>query len=577
MNKEIEKRYSEWLNSEYINKEDREELKLIKNDSKEIENRFFQEISFGTGGIRGIRGVGTNRINKYVIRKATQGLANYINKIWTDKMAETTQKAVVIAYDCRIGSEEYALNTALVLAGNGIKAYLFKNLHSTPELSFGVRFLKTISGIVITASHNPKEYNGYKVYWNDGAQLVEPQSTGVINEIAKIIKINEVIIMDEKQAKKEKMIEILDESIDLEYFAAIKKQAINVELKEKKAIKIVYTPLHGTGGRPVLHILKEMGFENIYPVLEQIEGDGTFPTCSYANPEDPNAFEYAIKLADKVGARICMANDPDADRVGIAVKNKKDIWEYPTGNQIGLLILNYILENKKDIPDDASIISTIVSTPMLDIMAREKQVKLYRTLTGFKYIGEKIREFEEGTLDGTYLFGFEESYGYLIGTHARDKDAIVTTMLICEMVAYYEAKKTSVLEELEKLYKKYGYYKEKMVAITKAGKEGMEEISKMMSILRSWKDEKKLCGKKIIYFRDYLNQIEKDVENSRESSANLPKSDVIQYVLEDGTHITARPSGTEPKMKYYYSVKSESKEGAEKLLEEIVEKFEALI
>ena len=577
MNKEIEVRYNQWLNSECVDKKDREELELIKNNEKEIESRFFQEISFGTAGIRGIRGIGTNRINKYMIRKATQGLANYINKNWTDKMAETTQKAVVIAYDCRIGSKEYAMNTGLVLAANGIKAYIFKDMHSTPELSFGVRHLKTISGIVITASHNPKEYNGYKVYWNDGAQLVEPQSTGVINEIERIKGFDEIKIMSEKEAEDSKILKILDDSIDFEYFSEIKKQALNIELKEKKTIKIVYTPLHGTGGRPVLHILKEMGFESIYPVLEQIEGDGTFPTCVNANPEDPNAFQYAIKLAERVGARICMANDPDADRIGIAVKNKENVWEYPSGNQIGLLILNYILENKKNIPENSVVISTIVSTPMLDVIAKEKQIKLYRTLTGFKYIGEKIRQFEDGELEGSYLFGFEESFGYLVGTHARDKDAIVTTMLLCEMIAYYQEKGTSILEELEKLYKKYGYYREKIVAVTKIGEEGTKENSKLMSMLRSGKDEKELIGKKIIYFRDYLNQIEKNIQTNKENLIDLPKSDVIQYVLEDGTYITVRPSGTEPKMKYYYTVNSNSEENAEKKLEEVVRKFEALV
>lgn len=571
---ESEKKYLEWLNSSYIDEVDRDELKNIQGDTKEIEDRFYMDLSFGTGGIRGIRGVGSNRINKYVIRRATQGLADYINEVADD---DILKKSVVIAYDCRIGSEEYALNAALVLAGNGIKAYLFKGLRSTPELSFAVRELKAQSGIVITASHNPQEYNGYKVYWNDGAQLVEPHASSVVNAVNKISDFSMIKLEDEKIAREKNLVVNVPDDIDDKYIEAIKTQAMNIDIPGKKDFKIVYSPLHGTGGRPVLRMFKEMGFESIYPVKEQLEGDGMFPTCAYANPEDPAVFKLGIELAEKVGAKICMANDPDADRIGVAIKGKDGKWQYPNGNQIGLLLMNYILENRKNIPHNGAIISTIVSTPMLDSVAKDKGVKVYRTLTGFKFIGEKIREFETGTLDGEYIFGFEESYGYLIGTHARDKDAIVTTMIIAEMGAKYEAEGTDILEELKKLYNKYGWYKEGITAITKKGITGMEEIKKIMNSLSNLKDESTIIDKKVSIFRDFKNKIEVDFRTGETKKINLPISDVIQFVLEDGTYITARPSGTEPKIKYYYCIKSLTDKGATEKLALVMKKFETFV
>lgn len=554
--------YNNWLTSDYIDLKDREDLESIKGNETEIEDRFYTNLSFGTGGMRGVRGVGINRINKYTIRKATQGLANYI----LESAGEIGKKmGVAIAYDCRIGSEEYALNAALVLAGNGIKAYLFKSLRSTPELSFAVRELKCIAGIVVTASHNPQEYNGYKVYWNDGCQIIEPQASGVVNSVNAINSFDEIKFLTKEIAIQEGLLEYISEDMDTKFIEAVKKQIIHNEIPGKENFKIVYSPLHGTGGRPVKRVFNETGFKSIYIVTEQEQPDGNFPTCSYANPEDPAVFKLSIELADKVGATLCMANDPDADRIGVAVKDEKGEWIYPNGNQIGLLLMNYILENKKDIPKNSAVVSTVVSTPMLDIVAKEKGVKIFRTLTGFKFIGEKIREFEERKYDATFLMGFEESYGYLVGTHARDKDAVVSTLLIAEMAAYYNSIGSSIPKELKKLYEKFGYYREGIIAITKKGKDGVEAISKIMSNLRANVSDS-LLGKTIVSKRDFSLGYE-----------GLPKSDVIQFVLEDNTYITARPSGTEPKIKYYFCVVGKTEIEANKKLMKTMEDFQAFI
>lgn len=574
MEKLTREKYLTWLNSTYIDEEDRAELKSIESNEKEIEDRFFTDLSFGTGGIRGVRGVGSNRINKYVIRKATQGLADYINE-FAD--GDISKKSVAIAYDCRIGSPEYALNAALVLAGNGIKVYLFKELHSTPELSFAVRELKAQAGIVITASHNPQEYNGYKVYWNDGAQLVEPHASSVVNAVNIVSDFSMIKLMDEKTAREKGLIVTIDDKVDDSFIEAVKKQILNKDIKGKSEFKIVYSPLHGTGGRPALRMFKEAGFDSVYPVESQLAPDGMFPTCAYANPEDPAVFKLGIELAEKIGAKICMANDPDADRIGIAVKSKCGNWEYPNGNQMGLLIMNYILDNRRPLPKNGAVISTIVSTPMLDVVAKDKGVEIFRTLTGFKFIGEKIRQFETGELDGEYVFGFEESYGYLVGTHARDKDAIVSTMIIAEMAAKYESEGTDILEKLNELYNKYGWYKEGITAITKKGKEGMEEITSIMSGLRQLKNESCLIGKKVVYFRDFKNQIEYNHKKGESKKLDLPVSDVIQFVLEDDTYITARPSGTEPKLKYYYCVVEKTETKSNEKLNNIMKLFETFV
>lgn len=554
--------YNNWLTSDYIDLKDREDLESIKGNETEIEDRFYTNLSFGTGGMRGVRGVGINRINKYTIRKATQGLANYI----LESAGEIGKKmGVAIAYDCRIGSEEYALNAALVLAGNGIKAYLFRSLRSTPELSFAVRELKCIAGIVVTASHNPQEYNGYKVYWNDGCQIIEPQASGVVNSVNAINSFDEIKLLTKEIAIQEGLLEYISDDMDTKFIEAVKKQIIHNEIPGKENFKIVYSPLHGTGGRPVKRVFNETGFKSIYIVTEQEQPDGNFPTCSYANPEDPAVFKLSIELADKVGATLCMANDPDADRIGVAVKDEKGEWIYPNGNQIGLLLMNYILENKKDIPKNSAVVSTVVSTPMLDIVAKEKGVKIFRTLTGFKFIGEKIREFEERKYDATFLMGFEESYGYLVGTHARDKDAVVSTLLIAEMAAYYNSIGSSIPKELKKLYEKFGYYREGIIAITKKGKDGVEAISKIMSNLRANVSDS-LLGKTIVSKRDFSLGYE-----------GLPKSDVIQFVLEDNTYITARPSGTEPKIKYYFCVVGKTEIEANEKLMKTMEDFQAFI
>ncbi len=483
------------------------------------------------------------------------------------------EKGVAIAYDCRIGSTEYALTTALVLAANGIKAYLFESLRSTPELSFAVRELGAQAGVVVTASHNPVEYNGYKVYWNDGAQIVDPHATGVVESVNAVTDLEMIKMISEEEAKEKGLLHMIGREIDDKYIETIKGEVLNSDIEGKKDFKIVYSPLHGTGRVAVQRVMAEAGFESVYTVAEQEMPDGTFPTCSYANPEDPAVFELGIKLAEEKGANICMANDPDADRIGIAVKTKEGEWVYPNGNQVGLLLMNYILENRRDIPANGAVISTVVSTPMLDVVAADKNVKVMRTLTGFKFIGEKIKEFEEGKLDGTYLFGFEESYGYLIGTHARDKDAVVTTLLIAEMAAKYAAEGTSIPEKLEELYEKYGYYKEGISAITKGGKSGAEEIAAIMTKLRD-NTPVELAGQRVAVLRDFKLQTERDMIAGTEAKLDLPSSNVIQFVLEDGTHITARPSGTEPKIKYYYGVKADSAEAVVAKLDIVIKEFE---
>ncbi|MDU1912212.1 phospho-sugar mutase [Fusobacterium sp.] len=573
MEKEILKRYEMWLNSEYLDEKDREELMSIKGNDAEIESRFYTDLSFGTAGMRGVRGIGKNRINKYNIRKATQGLANYIIEN-TGEVGK--KKGVAIAYDCRIDSVEYALNTALVLAGNGIKAYLFTSLRSTPELSFATRELKAQAGVMVTASHNPQEYNGYKVYWEDGAQIVEPQASGIVNEVNNVNIFSDIKMISEEEAKSRGLLEYIDKKIDDRFVEEVEKQAINRDIPGKKDFKIVYSPLHGTGRVAVQRVLKEMGFDSVYTVPEQEMPDGMFPTCPYANPEDKSVFKLSTQLADKIGADICLANDPDADRTGMAIRDNEGNWVYPNGNQIGVLLMNYLLEMNKNIPSNGAVISTIVSTPMLDVIAKDKGIKLYRTLTGFKYIGEKIRQFETKELDGTFLFGFEESIGYLVGTHVRDKDAVVATLMLSEMAAYYNSIGTTVYKELNKLYDKYGWFVEETIAITKQGKDGLEEIGRIMENLRTHEHEE-VAGRKVEYYKDFKLQVEKNMKTGKTSKIDLPKSDVIQFILEDGTYVTARPSGTEPKIKYYICVVDKTKEKSLAKLEDIKSGFQTYV
>ena len=555
--------YTKWVNSAFLEEDEKE---IILRLSKAEKNECFSGyLEFGTGGMRGIMGVGTNRMNKYIIRKATQGLANYLIKTCGEI---GKNKGVVISFDCRNNSFDFALETALVLCANGIKTYLFSSLRSTPELSFAVRELKCQAGVMITASHNPKEYNGYKVYWDDGGQLVEPQASGIVSEVNDVDEFLDIKIISKKEAINSGLLNILNDELDEKYLSHVKNESVlNVS---KKNFKLVYSPLHGTGGRPVKKLLSDLGY-SVFTPKEQEFPDGNFPTCSYANPEEKNVFDLSIKLANEVGAEVCIANDPDADRTGMMVKHKGE-WIYLNGNQIGILLLDYILKNSKNIPKNSAIVSTIVSTPMLDFIAEDNNLKIFRTLTGFKYIGEKIREFEEGKYNNSFLFGMEESIGYLKGTYVRDKDGIVGAMLLSEMACYYKNKNISLIEVLEDLYNKYGWYSEITCPVKKEGIQGSEDIKNMMKNLRE-KDLKVLLNKKINVIRDYKLQIEKDYINNSQSKLDLPVSNVIQYILEDGTYITVRPSGTEPKIKYYIYTKANSKQEADEKLDLVLNEF----
>ncbi|WP_339125149.1 phospho-sugar mutase [Fusobacterium nucleatum] len=550
--------YKKWLDSDMLSASEKEELKSIANDEKEIESRFYTDLSFGTAGMRGIRGIGRNRMNKYNIRKATQGLANYIIKE-TGEVGK--KKGVAIAYDSRLDSVENAINTAMTLAGNGIKVYLFDGVRSTPELSFAVRELKTQAGIMITASHNPKEYNGYKVYWEDGAQIVDPQATGIVSSVAAVDIFTGIKIMEEKEAIDKGLLVYVGKKLDDRYIEEVKKNAINPNVENKDKIKFVYSPLHGVAARPVERVLKEMGYTNVYPVKEQEKPDGNFPTCDYANPEDTTVFKLSTELADKVGAKICIANDPDGDRMGLAVLDNDGKWFFPNGNQIGILFAEYILNHKKNIPENGTMITTVVSTPLFDTIVKKNGKKALRVLTGFKYIGEKIRQFKNKELDGTFLFGFEEAIGYLIGTHVRDKDAVVASMMIAEMATTFENNGSSIYNEIMKIYKKYGWRLEITVPVTKKGKDGLEEIQKIMKSMRA-KNHTEIAGIKVKEYRDYQKGIE-----------GLPKADVIQMVLEDETYLTVRPSGTEPKIKFYISVVDTDRKVAENKLVKMEKEF----
>lgn len=550
--------YKKWLDSDMLSTSEKEELKSIANDEKEIESRFYTDLSFGTAGMRGVRGIGRNRMNKYNIRKATQGLSNYIIKE-TGEVGK--KKGVAIAYDSRLDSVENAINTAMTLAGNGIKVYLFDGVRSTPELSFAVRELKAQAGVMITASHNPKEYNGYKVYWEDGAQIVDPQATGIVSSVAAVDIFNGIKLMDEKEAIDKGLLVYVGEKLDDRFIEEVKKNAINPNVKNKDKIKFVYSPLHGVAAKPVERVLKEMGYTNVYPVKEQEKPDGNFPTCNYANPEDTTVFKLSTELADKVGAKICIANDPDGDRMGLAVLDNDGKWFFPNGNQIGILFAEYILNHKKDIPENGTMITTIVSTPLLDTIVKKNGKKSLRVLTGFKYIGEKIRQFENKELDGTFLFGFEEAIGYLIGTHVRDKDAVVASMIIAEMATTFENNGSNIYNEIMKIYEKYGWRLEITVPVTKKGKDGLEEIQKIMKSMRA-KNHTEIAGIKVKEYRDYQKGIE-----------GLPKADVIQMVLEDETYLTVRPSGTEPKIKFYISVADSDRKVAENKLTKMEKEF----
>ena len=568
-------KYNQWLNNDIFDSETKEELLKIKDNDKEIEDRFYKELEFGTAGLRGIIGAGTNRMNKYTVGKATQGLANYIIK------ENGQSKGVAIAYDSRNMSPEFSKIAALCLNANGIKTYLFESLRPTPELSFAVRELGCIAGIVVTASHNPPEYNGYKVYWEDGAQIVAPKDKEIIEEVKNVENYSEIKTMDEEKAKKEGLFNVIGKEIDDKYIAELKKQSLNTDVIKQMAkdIKIVYTPLHGTGNVPVRRVLNELGFENVYVVPEQELPDGNFSTVSYPNPEDPKAFELALKLAKEKDADVVLANDPDADRLGVYAKDTKT-GEYKsfTGNMSGLLIAEYVLSQKREkgiLPSNGALIKTIVSSNLADAIAKEYNVKLIEVLTGFKYIGEQIKSFEKNK-NYEYLFGFEESYGCLVGTHARDKDGIVAVMLLCEAAAYYKKQGYTLWDQMINIYKKYGYYKEDIITITLKGIDGAEKIQEILSKLRN-NPPKIIADYKVLKTRDYKNKETLDLVTNEKGTTDLPISNVLYYELENDAWCCTRPSGTEPKIKFYIGVKTNSIEESNKEIEKIKEAIMDLI
>ncbi len=571
--------YESWLANEYFDEATKAELKAIAGDEKEIEDRFYRELEFGTAGLRGVIGAGTNRMNIYTVRKATQGLANYIKKV------QAESKGVAIAYDSRRMSPEFADEAALCLAANGIKAYVFESLRPTPELSYAVRYLKCIAGINITASHNPPEYNGYKVYWEDGAQITPPHDSGIMDEVLNVTDYNTVKTMSLADAKAAGMYETIGANIDDPYIAELKKLVVHQDAIDAVAseLKIVYSPLHGTGNIPVRRVLKELGFENVYVVPEQELPDGEFPTVSYPNPEAEEAFALGLKLAKEVDADLVLATDPDADRLGVYVKDAKT-GEYHTltGNMSGCLIGDYIIGQKKELeglPADGAFIKSIVSTNMADAIAKYYGIELIEVLTGFKFIGQKILEFEN-TGKGTYLFGMEESYGCLTGTYARDKDAIVASMALCEAAAYYKTKGMTLWDAMIAMYEKYGYYKDHVESITLKGIEGLAKIKEIMDTLR--RDTlTEIGGTKVLKVRDYANDTITDLASGQVETTGLPGSNVLYYELEDEAWVCVRPSGTEPKVKFYIGVKGNSMTEAENKYEglgkSILDKINAMI
>ncbi len=545
--------YKQWCDNEYFDESTRAELKSIAGNEAEIEDRFYKDLEFGTGGLRGVIGNGTNRMNIYTVRKATQGLANFIIK---EKAAD---RGVAIAYDSRRMSPEFANEAALCLNANGIKAYIFPTLRPTPELSFALRELKCIAGIVVTASHNPPEYNGYKVYWEDGAQITAPKDTQIINEVKAVTDYNTVKTMDIDEARACGLYNVIGYDMDDKYIAALKKMSLNGDIIKQVAddIKIVYTPFHGTGNVPIRRILKELGFKHVYVVPEQEKPDPDFTTLEYPNPEDPKAFTLALKLAKEKDADIILATDPDADRLGVYSKDSKT-GEYMsfTGNMSGMLIAEYILSQRKEkglLHDNGAFVKTIVSTNMADAIAKEYNVKLIEVLTGFKFIGEQIKLFEQQhTYE--YEFGFEESYGCLVGTHARDKDAIVAVMALCEAAAFYKSKGLTLWDQMINIFDKYGYYKEGQKAITMKGAEGAAQIAQMMDDLRK-NPPKKFGDWDVVEFRDYKTKECTDIKTGTKSDTGLPISNVLYFDLTDNAWCCARPSGTEPKIKFYMGVK----------------------
>ena len=552
--------YRFWLEDDYFDADTKAELKALEGNDKEIEDRFYKELEFGTGGLRGVIGAGTNRMNVYTVRKATQGLANYIIKMGG------ADKGVAIAYDSRFMSPEFADVAALCLAANGIKAYVFDELRPTPELSFALRTLGCISGIVVTASHNPPEYNGYKVYWEDGAQVTAPKDKEIITEVKNVTDYHTVKTMDKDEAVAKGLYNVIGSEIDDKYMVELKKQIIHPEIITRMAedIRIVYTPFNGTGNKPVRRILKELGFKNVYVVPEQENPDPKFTTLEYPNPEDPKAFELALKLAREVNADIVLATDPDADRLGIyALDTKTNEYVPFTGNMSGMLIADYILRERTatgTMPENPALVKTIVTTNMADRIVEKYNVKLIEVLTGFKFIGEQIKLFEQ-TGSNNYVFGLEESYGCLAGTHARDKDAVVAVMCLCEVAAWCKANGKTVWDRMLEMYEEYGYYLETQYAVTLKGIDGSRQIQALMDKLRA-NPPKEFGSFKVTKVRDYDKDVVTDMATGETSSTGLPKSNVLYFDLTEDSWCCARPSGTEPKIKFYMGVKGTSIEDA---------------
>ncbi|MBQ3513831.1 MAG: phospho-sugar mutase [Lachnospiraceae bacterium] len=572
---DYKKMYEEWLTNPCFDEETKKELASIKEDENEIKERFYTDLEFGTAGLRGIIGAGINRMNIYVVRKATQGLANYIKK------QAKTDKGVAIAYDSRRMSPEFAKEAALCLAANGIKVYIFESLRPTPELSFAVRELGCVAGINITASHNPPEYNGYKVYWEDGAQITPPHDKGIMGEVKAVTDYAACKTMKEEDAVAAGLYQVIGAEIDDKYIEELKKQVIHWDSIKAvgKDLKIVYTPLHGTGNIPARRVLKELGFENVYVVKEQELPDGEFPTVDYPNPEDKKAFKLALELAQEVNADLVLATDPDADRLGVYVKDTNS-GEYITltGNMSGALLADYEIGQRQDLyglPEDGALIKTIVTTNLTDAIAKHYGVKLIEVLTGFKFIGQQILNFEQSG-KGQYLFGFEESYGCLIGTHARDKDAIVATMALCEAAAYYRTQGKTLWDAMIEMYEKYGYYIDDIQTITLKGIEGLEKIQEILSTLRE-NTPAKIGKYEVLSARDYQLDTIKDMKTGKVTPTGLPASNVLYYDLSDDAWLCVRPSGTEPKVKFYYGVKGENLEDAKALSEELGKEVLAMI
>lgn len=568
-----EEKYELWINSHEVDENTKKELKSIK-DSKELEDRFYKDLEFGTGGLRGVIGAGSNRMNIYTVGKATQGLAQYL--------IETYKKdiSVSIAYDSRIMSKEFAETAAKVLCANNIKVYLFESLRPTPMLSYTVRHLRSKAGIVITASHNPKQYNGYKVYGEDGGQVTDKAAGEILSYITLVDDFSKIKLIDEKEAKNKELLNIIGEDTDITYIEKVKSLTIRKDLVKDKSkdLKIIYTPIHGSGNVPVRRVLKELGYENVFVVKEQEKPDGNFPTAAYPNPEDPKVFTLALEMAKEIQPDIIFGTDPDCDRIGVVVKDNSGQYKVLSGNQTGVLLTHYIVSSLKDtnkLPKDGTIIKTIVTTEMARAIAKDFNVEIMDVLTGFKYIGEKIKEFEENG-SHTYVFGFEESYGYLAGDFVRDKDAVIASTLISEMTLYYKTKGMSLYDALIELYNKYGFYKESLVSIELQGKEGQEKIAKALEYLRhSMKSS--IDGVKIVKKMDYKLSVEKDLVKIKEKEIHLPKSNVLKFVLEDGSWFVVRPSGTEPKMKVYLSCIGNSLENAEENMEKFKKSVMSII